>query len=148
MANPDDHAARPPPRTGPPWRWRAVRWATLVFAIEVLIATRLAHWRWVRASLGDYLVVFVLYFGALAFRDIPPRRLAVGVFGFSAAVEVAQGLGLATALHLPPGGLLHTVLGATFSVGDLVMYALGCATCEVLDRRILRPAAPGAPTSR
>jgi hypothetical protein len=106
--------------------------------VEILIATRLAHWRWVRASLGDYLVVFILYFGVLALRAVAPRRLAMGVFAFAAAVETAQGAGLASALGLQAGGFWHTVLGATFSVEDLVMYALGCATCLVLDTRVLR----------
>jgi hypothetical protein len=53
-------------------------------------------------------------------------------------VETAQGAGLASALGLQAGGFWHTVLGATFSVEDLVMYALGCATCLVLDTRVLR----------
>ncbi|MCK6571264.1 DUF2809 domain-containing protein [Myxococcota bacterium] len=142
--------ADPPsrPRATLPWRARAARWALLVLLVEVVIATRLAHWRWVRASLGDYLVVFIVYFGVLVVRDVAPRRLAAGVFVFAAGVEITQGLGLADALGLRPGGLWHTVLGATFSVEDLLMYALGCATCALLDTHVLRRGRAGARTSR
>ncbi len=87
MTNDDEALAGVAPRPSRPWRWRAARWAVAVFVVEVLIATRLSHWRWVRASLGDYLVVFVLYFGVLTLRDVTPRRLAVAVFAFAAAVE-------------------------------------------------------------
>ena len=122
-------------------RRRALSVAAVVFAVEVLIATVLRHVTFVRATLGDYLVVFILYFGALGVFGpgrLPAKRLGVSVFVFSAAAECAQGLHLADALGLEPGGLAHTVLGATFSVGDLVAYALGCVTCVWVDRRWVR----------
>jgi hypothetical protein len=120
-------------------RGRVLLWGAILFAVEVLIATKLSHWRWVRSSLGDYLVVFLVYLGVLFLRpEAEARRLALGTFLFAAAVEVSQALGLADALGLAPGGAAHTVLGATFSWEDLLMYALGCATCLFLDPRYWR----------
>lgn len=121
-----------------PRRRRALTLAAGVFAVEVLIATRLAHWRWVRGSLGDYLVVFLLYLPVVAWRPYPPARVAGAVFVFAVLVECAQALRLADTLGLTPGGVGHTVVGATFSWGDVLMYALGCLSCVFVDRQFLR----------
>jgi hypothetical protein len=119
-------------------RRRALALAGVIFGVEVLIATRLSHWHFVRSSLGDYLVVFLLYFPALAVRSWPPVRLAAAVFGFSVLVEIAQALHLADALGFAPGSLGRVVLGATFSFSDVIMYGLGCLTCVFVDRRLVR----------
>jgi hypothetical protein len=129
---PDDRAIRS--RT----RRRALALAAVIFGVEVLIATRLAHWGFVRSSLGDYLVVFLLYFPALALRPWSPRTLAAAVFAFSVLVEVAQALHLADALGFERGSIGHIVLGATFSFSDILMYGLGCLTCIAVDRRLVR----------
>lgn len=132
-------ALEPPPVLRWPLRRRALTLAAVIFCVEVLIATRFAHWRWVRGSLGDYLVVFLLYLPALAWRPWPARRLATTVFILAVIVECAQALHLAERLGLAPGSVGHTVVGATFSWGDVLMYALGCVTCFWVDRRFLRP---------
>ena len=121
-----------------PARRRALALSVVIFGVEVLIATRLAHWHFVRSSLGDYLVVFVLFFPALALRPFPPRRLAAAVFAFSVLVEIAQALHLADALGFERGSIGHIVLGATFSWSDVLMYGLGCLTCIAVDRRLVR----------
>lgn len=123
------------PRPSPRLRLRALLVAAVVLAVEVVIATRLGHWRWVRTSLGDFLVVFPIYFVGVAFRAWPPVRWGAAVFAFAALVELSQAAHLADALGLAPGSVAHTVLGATFSVGDLVMYAAGCVVCGALDLR-------------
>ena len=126
-------------------RRRALGLALGVFVVEVLIATCFAHWRWVRGSLGDFLVVFLLYLPALAWRPWPALRLAAGVFAFAVLVECAQALRVAEWLGLAAGGLGHTLVGATFSWSDVVMYALGCVSCVLLDRVYLRPPDRPAP---
>ena len=119
-------------------RRRALALSAVIFGVEVLIATRLAHWHFVRSSLGDFLVVFLLYFPALVLRPFPPRNLAAAVFAFSVLVEVAQALRLADALGFERGSVGYIVLGATFSFSDIVMYGLGCLTCVFVDRRLVR----------
>ena len=116
--------------------------AILIFVVEVLIATRLAHARFVRGSLGDVLVVILIYCTALSVRDFPRVRLAVGVFLFACAIEAAQYFHLARALGLRPGGVLWTALGATFQWADILCYFIGCAIALSLDLLITRRRAP------
>jgi Protein of unknown function (DUF2809) len=113
------------------WRWALA--ALALFILEVSIATVWARVPFVRADLGDYLVVILLYAAAKAVRPLRATPLALGLFAFAASVECAQGLGLADALGLPRGSVARIVLGTTFQWSDLAMYAAGCATAWLLD---------------
>lgn len=112
--------------------------ALLLFGVEVLIATRLRHVPFVRSSLGDVLVVMLIYFAALAVRDVRRVPLAVGVFLFACAVETSQYLQLAPALGLRPGGVLWIVLGATFQWGDILCYLAGTVLALAADLSVVR----------
>lgn len=121
-------------------RRRAVylSFAILIFAVEVLIATRLRNAPFVRGSLGDVLVVILIYCAALSLREFRRIRLAVGVFLFACAIEGSQYFHLARALGLRPGGVLWIALGATFQWGDILCYLVGCATVLSLDLLITK----------
>lgn len=104
-----------------------------LFVVEVLIATVWKHVPFVRADLGDYLVVILLYAMAKAVRPFRALPLAVALFVFGVLVECAQGLGLADRLGLAPGSVARIVLGTTFQVSDLFMYLAGCLTAYLVD---------------
>ena len=115
-----------------------VRWALFALALfvtEVLIATVWKHVPFVRADLGDFLVVILLYACAKAVRPQLARTpLTIGIFVFAALLEFGQGLGLADRLGLAPGSVMRIVVGTTFQWTDLAMYFAGCLTAWVLDR--------------
>jgi hypothetical protein len=111
--------------------------ALAVFVVEVLIATTFAHVTFVRASLGDYLVVVLLYHLVKAVTLARPRRLAVGVFLFACVVEGVQCCHPVDRLGLRPGSPLAIVMGNSFSWADILMYFLGCLTAWQLDARLL-----------
>lgn len=118
--------------------------AGLVFAVEVVIASGRLGRGFVRGSVGDILVIALLYF---AFRALPLARgraavLAV-VIGF--AVEGLQALHLVDALGLQKGSALAIVIGSTASLGDLVMYVAGGVFAVGLDQLLFRPPADDAP---
>ena len=115
------------------WRWAIA--AVVLFVTEVLIATVWKRVPFVRADLGDYLVVILLYAMAKAVRPFRALPLAVAVFALGVAVECAQGLGLADRLGLQPGSVARIVLGTTFQVSDLFMYLAGCLTAYLADVR-------------
>ena len=106
----------------------------LLFATEVLIATQLAHVPFVRGSLGDVLVVGLLYCLVLSLRDVDRPRLAAAVFLFACAVELTQYFELARLLGLRPGSVGWIVLGSTFQWTDILCYFVGCVAALVLDR--------------
>ena len=119
-----------PPRRG---RTRYALFSLLLFATEILIATRLAHMPLVRGSLGDVFVVMLLYCLVLSFRNVDRLRLAGGVFLFACAIEMAQYFGLAHQLGFRRGSAASIVLGSTFQWTDILCYFVGCAAALVLD---------------
>ncbi len=128
-------------------RLRAVHLAIAlaVFVVELLIATTFRHVAFVRASLGDYLVVVLLYHLVKAVTLARARRLAVGVFLFACLVEAIQWWHPADLLGLRPGSPLAIVMGNSFSWADILMYLLGCLTAWQVDARVLSRGPATAP---
>ena len=98
--------------------------AIALFVIEVIIATKLNDYTFIRAYFGDFLVVILVYCAVKAFWDVEPKRLAISVFAFSLAVELAQLFRVADVLQLT--GWARVVVGTSFSFHDVLMYAVGC----------------------
>jgi hypothetical protein len=107
--------------------------ALVILAVEVLIATRLAHLRFIRTSLGDVLVVMLLYCLALGVCELPRVRLAAAVFAFACSIEISQYFHLVQVLELRPGSVLWIALGTTFQWSDILCYFTGCAAALGLD---------------
>jgi Protein of unknown function (DUF2809) len=105
----------------------------IIFGLEVLIATKLAHFKFIRENLGDFLVVPLIYFAIQAGRKMKPLPVSVGVFIFSCAVEVSQYFHLADALGFSQGGIFYILLGNYFSLMDLLMYFLGSVAAFLID---------------
>jgi Protein of unknown function (DUF2809) len=117
---------------------RRAHWASLataLFIVECAIATRWRQVPFVRADLGDYLVVILMYAGAKSFRPFRATPLALSIFAVSVLIECAQGIGIADRLGFARGSIASIVLGNTFSGSDIAMYACGCASAWLLDRR-------------
>lgn len=101
--------------------------AMLLFAVEVIIATQLSHVGWVRAYLGDVLVVVLLYACVRSVLRINDHVVLLLVFLFACCIEIAQLYSLAERLGFVRGDLMYTVIGNTFSWADIACYAIGCA---------------------
>lgn len=107
-------------------RWHLLL-AALVFMMEVFIATRLPHVSWVRAYLGDVLVVVLLYAMIRSVLRINDYLVLLMVFVFACGIEFSQYLHIAERLGYVRGDVMYTIIGNTFSWGDIVCYAIGCA---------------------
>lgn len=119
--------------------------AVTLFAIEVIIATQLNHYQFIhfyplyhfiRAYFGDFLVVILVYCAVKAFWNVEATRLAIGVFAFAVAVELAQLLRLADVLQLT--GWARVVVGTSFSFHDVWMYAAGCFVVWWVDTKTVQ----------
>ncbi len=104
-----------------------------IFVVEVLIATVWAHLGFVRSSLGDVLVVMLLYCLALSLREFRRGALAGVVFVFACAVEVSQYFHLASVLHFKPNSVGWIILGSSFQWTDILCYLTGCAVALFAD---------------
>lgn len=110
--------------------------AATLFLIEILVATRFSNMRFVRGSLGDFLVVILLYHLVKVFFEIPRFKLASLVFVFACGIELSQYFHLADVLEFRSGGVINILMGNSFSWVDILMYCLGCMMAYFTDRRI------------
>jgi len=98
-----------------------------IFLAEVLIATRLKDIFFIRAYLGDVIVVVLIYtFIKSFFKTKNDQNIILGIFVFSCLVEFAQFCKLADRLGFPEGSLMYIVVGNSFSWIDILCYAVGC----------------------
>jgi hypothetical protein len=112
--------------------------AVSIFVTEVLIATVFSHVAIVRGSLGDFLVVMLIYFAVQSVKRFKPVHLAIGVFLFACGVETSQYFHVATLLHFRPGTIPYILMGDSFSWSDIGMYLLGAGAASVLDYWIIK----------
>lgn len=97
-----------------------------IFLTEVLIATQLKDIFFVRAYLGDVIVVMLLYTFVKSFVKMNDQKLIGGILIFSCLVELAQYFNIAEKLGFREGSLMYIVIGNSFSWIDILCYATGC----------------------
>ena len=105
--------------------------------IEVLIALFVRD-RFIRPYVGDMLVTMLLCCFARIFLPIGARALPVYVMLFATAVEIGQYFQLVKLLGLSNSRFFSILLGTSFSVYDLLCYAVGCAAFFIAEKMILR----------
>jgi len=106
----------------------------LIFLVEVLIATVLKNNFFIRAYLGDVIVVILLYTFVKSFFTVNDTKLILEIFAFSCVVEFAQYFNIAEKLGFQPGSLMYIVIGNSFSWVDIACYAAGCLLLYLLVR--------------
>lgn len=100
--------------------------SVFIFLIEVLIATELKDIFFVRAYLGDVIVVMLLYTLIKSFFRVNNEKLILGILIFSCLVELAQYFNIAEKIGFREGSLMYIVIGNSFSWIDILCYAAGC----------------------
>ncbi|ASW75282.1 hypothetical protein IQ37_19090 [Chryseobacterium piperi] len=98
----------------------------LLFLTEVIIATVLKDVFFIRAYLGDVIVVMLLYTFVKSFMVIDRTKLILGVFIFSCLIEWAQYFNIAEKIGFQKGSLMYIVIGNSFSWIDIICYAICC----------------------
>jgi hypothetical protein len=113
----------------------------IIFLIEITIARGLFGYGFIRGSLGDVLVIALIY---ALFRagNIPPLRSALFSIAAGFVVEGLQYIHLVDLLGLQKGSVLYIVIGNTFSPHDLLMYIIGGILALGLDQAILGMKSP------
>jgi uncharacterized protein DUF2809 len=112
--------------------------ATALFVVEVAIARGYIPGAFVRNSVGDVLVIALLYFFVRGVTRSTCSVALVAVLAVGLTAEVLQYLHLADLLGLKQGSLPYVVLGNTFSYSDLLMYGIGGVLAVWLDLRVLQ----------
>ncbi|WGH75393.1 DUF2809 domain-containing protein [Tenacibaculum tangerinum] len=87
-----------------------------------------------RHTLGDFLVVILLFYLVKAFFNFSNKTIGISVLIFAYVVEFLQFVPLLEFLGLQKNRLAAMLLGTTFSMGDLVAYSLGVGTALLLEK--------------
>lgn len=97
-----------------------------IFLLEVLIATAFKGIFFIRAYLGDVIVVMLIYTFIRSFFSIQNDvKLIFGILIFSFLVEFAQYFNIAEKLGFRPGSIMYIIVGNSFSWIDMLCYAVG-----------------------
>lgn len=109
----------------------------LIFIIEIFIALFVRD-DFIRPYIGDVLVTVLICSFARFFIPEKIKLMPVFIFAFSALVEIGQYFDFVKLLGLDDNVFISTLLGRTFSVADLICYALGCIAFALFDYLIKR----------
>ena len=106
--------------------------AVLILAVEIYIAV-CVNGGFVRHYLGDVLVVILLYVLVRAIFSVTPSNVALKIFTFAAALELAQYFGAVQILGIE-NKILKVMIGGTFDLTDLLCYAVGCVLVGIYEK--------------
>ena len=106
--------------------------AVLILAVEIYIAV-CVNGGFVRHYLGDVLAVILLYAFVRAIFSVTPSNLALKIFVFAAALELAQYFGAVQILGIE-NKILKVMIGGTFDFADLLCYAVGCVLAGAYEK--------------
>jgi len=104
----------------------------VILAVEIYIAICVKG-GFVRHYAGDVLAVILLYALARVIFAAPPPNLALKIFVFAAALELAQYLGVVQILGIE-NKILKVMIGGTFDFADLLCYAAGCVLAGAYEK--------------
>ena len=100
--------------------------------VEILIALFIKN-PVIRGSLGDVLVVILIYCFIQSFLSVDKLKTIIGVGLFAIAIEISQAFDLVEKLNLQDNKWISIALGRTFDFNDLWAYIAGCGVIYLLE---------------
>jgi hypothetical protein len=110
----------------------------LLFLIFLLIEVAIAIYfktGFIRYTLGDYLVVMLLYCGIKSFFKIKPIYATTIVLCIAYCIEILQYFNLLQLLGLESNTIAKLILGSTFHFEDIIAYTLGILTILFVEHK-------------
>jgi hypothetical protein len=106
----------------------------IIFFVEVLIA-KFVDDPFIRPYGGDILVVILIYYFVRSFIQVKPLYLVIGVVLFAYMIEIGQYLRLVEILGMQDNRFMRTIIGTSFSWGDIICYTIGGLICYLINRK-------------
>lgn len=100
--------------------------------VEILIALFVTNPVF-RGTVGDVLVVILIYCFIQAFFDWDKKKTLIGVGIFALLVEISQAFDLVEKLGLQDNRFFSTIIGTTFDMNDIWAYLVGCTVVYLLE---------------
>lgn len=110
--------------------------ALIIFFIELLVIKTEGF---IRYTVGDFLVVIMIYCLLRSIKKISARAAAISVFILSFVIEFVQLTQISKSELFKEYEFLQLVLGTSFSIEDLIAYSLGIALAYFIDKRYSNP---------
>ena len=104
----------------------------ILFVLEVVIAL-FVHDKFVRPYVGDYLVVFLVYYAIATVIDSASWKIGLFTLLCAYAVECLQYFKFVQRVGLEDNVLARTVIGVGFEWLDIVAYTLGVLTILIVE---------------
>lgn len=111
----------------------------LLLLIEIAIAIGAIGGTFIRESVGDLLVIMLIYFFLRAAFNLATGPAAALALATGVMAELLQYVHVAELLGLKQGSLLYILIGNTYSSLDLLMYLLGALLAFVIDQYGILP---------
>lgn len=105
----------------------------ILFLVEIIIAL-FVNDKVIRPYGGDALVVILIYYFLKSFIQTRTIYLVISVILFAYLVEISQYLHLIKMLNMQDNIVMKTILGHSFSWGDILAYTIGGVICYLIDR--------------
>lgn len=90
----------------------------------------------IRHTVGDFLVVIMLYCLLKSFLIIKPMQSALIVLIIAFIVEFMQLTSFLEWFNLQDNNMAKIIFGSTFHVSDLVAYTLGIITTLIIENKL------------
>lgn len=104
----------------------------VILIIEIFIAVFVRD-SFVRPYIGDMLVTVLICSFARFLIPEKIKLLPIFVLIFSTLVEIGQYFDFVKIIGLDGNVFVSTIIGRTFSVADLICYAIGCVVFAIFD---------------
>jgi len=113
------------------------------FMACVLIVKLFSSNLFIRGTMGDMVVILLIYFLIKVYKDYQPIKLSIFTLAVAFIIEFLQYLKLAAILGLEGNIIAQLVFGSVFDPHDLLAYTVGALLVYLLDDYIIIPAMLG-----
>lgn len=103
-----------------------------ILIVEIIIALFVNN-PIIRGSVGDVLVVILIYCFIQTFFNLDKAKTIIGVGIFAILIEISQAFNFVEKLGLQDNQFASTVIGNTFDMNDIWSYVAGCALVYMLE---------------
>jgi hypothetical protein len=108
-----------------------------IFVIEVIIALGMLNNEFIRGSLGDLLILVIIYYILRLAFNISPVIAVITAVSIGFVAEGLQLFNLAEIMHFDKQSIMYIIIGNTFSTEDLLMYIIGGSIAFIFDKYVI-----------
>ncbi len=114
--------------------------SVICFIACILIVKLFSDNQFIRGSLGDIVVILLIYFFIKIFKDLNALKLTVFTLAAAYIIEFLQYLKITSFIGLEHNTIVQLILGSVFDPKDLIAYTIGAILVYIIDTKLVRHA--------